>query len=108
MMAEARAIGIGEIEVGDRAGRSGSLPGFAALRGETLDGSAVGGDDLVEPREMRVRCEQLGAQLLRRVSNGSGLPSTADSARRIAQSSRASPGGNTARAVICARPSVLT
>ena len=40
--------------------------------------------------------------------NGSGWPSTALSARKIAQSSFASPGGNTARSASCTRPSVLT
>ena len=35
-------------------------------------------------------------------------PSAADSARRIAQFSRASPGGKPARFAICGRPSVLT
>ncbi len=42
------------------------------------------------------------------MSNGSAFPIAADSARRIAQFSRASPGGNPARFAICGRPSVLT
>ena len=43
-----------------------------------------------------------------RLSKGRRLPRTSDSARRIAQSSRASPGGNTARFARCTRPSVFT
>ena len=40
--------------------------------------------------------------------NAAAVNAQADNARKIAQSSRASPGGKEARCVICGRPSVLT
>ena len=42
------------------------------------------------------------------VSNGSVYPSVSDSARKIVQSSRASPGANTARSPRWTRPSKFT
>jgi hypothetical protein len=42
------------------------------------------------------------------VFQGWVAPISADSARRIAQFSRASPGGKLARNASCGRPSVLT
>ncbi len=44
----------------------------------------------------------------RKVWPSSAAPNSAESARRIAQSSRASPGGKPARSALCGRPSVLT
>ena len=48
------------------------------------------------------------ARCVRRQNNGSFTPSTSDRARRMAQSSFASPGAKPARLVCCTRPSVLT
>ena len=44
-----------------------SLPGLAGRAGEALDLGAVGGHDHVEQREMRMRGEHRGAQLLRSI-----------------------------------------
>ena len=60
---------------------------------------------------MRIRCGtalKIACRNAPRESNGNFLPRASDSARMMAQSSRASPGGNPARLAICTRPSVLT
>ena len=85
---------VGEVEVAHggrerRRRRSGPAAGSRATAG-------VGRRDLVERGEVRVRRVERGAQCCSE-SNGSVWPSTSDSARRIAQSSRASPGGKLAR-----------
>ncbi len=49
-----------------------------------------------------------GLPQLREAVEGSFWPRTSESARRIAQSSFASPGGKTARFVAWGRPSMLT
>ena len=93
MMARSARDRIGEIEIRRSRDRSAPCRRLAGRAGETLDRGAVGRHD----RSSSAKCgcaANIAARSCCAVSKGSGLPSTADRARRIVQSSRASPGGN--------------
>ena len=83
---------IGQIEVGT-ADANGSLPNAPSARDQRIEVPHRGAIDRLPVAHAPAlhRARSAG-----RVSNGSALPSTPESARRIVQSSLASPGGNTA------------
>ena len=76
-----------------------------AERDEIIENIDIGGPSMVRSAGTSVA---IASRRPPSVSNGSVWPSTSDKARKIVQSSRASPGANTARSPRWTRPSVLT
>ena len=92
---------VGEIEVGDGRGERRVLERAADGRRARSNDGRVGRRDRVDLDEMRDGRRTSAARSAASESKGSCAPSASDSARRIAQSSRASPGGKTARSANC-------